>query len=46
MVLKIRLIQDRVGKLRFLADRIRPEMGAAVGVLGQAAANPSKEHVK
>ena len=39
-------IQDRVGKLRFLADRTRPEIAAAVGVLGQAAANPSKEHVK
>jgi len=39
-------IQKEVGQLRYLADRTKPEIQAAVGILGSAAAFPSKEHVK
>ena len=39
-------IQKQVGQLRFLADRTKMEIQAAVGILGSAAAHPSKEHVK
>ena len=39
-------IQDKVGQLRFLADRTKMEIAAGVGILGSAAASPSPEHVK
>jgi hypothetical protein len=39
-------IMDKVGQLRFLADRTKPEISAATGILGSAAAKPSIEHVK
>jgi hypothetical protein len=39
-------IMKEVGQLRYLADRTKIEIQAAVGTLGSAAANPSKEHVK
>ena len=38
-------IRDRVGTYRFLADRTRPSILEAVGILGQASHNPSKTHV-
>jgi hypothetical protein len=39
-------IQKEVGCLRFLADRTRPDILTAIGMLGSAAASPSAEHVK
>jgi hypothetical protein len=39
-------IQKEVGSLRFLADRTKPDILTAVGMLGSAAATPSEEHVK
>jgi hypothetical protein len=40
------LLHDIVGKLRFLADRTRPDLLSAVNALGSAAARPGKEHVR
>ena len=34
-------IQEQIGKLRFLADRTRPDILTAVGILGTHAAKPS-----
>ena len=42
----VKPIQDVVGKLRYLADRTRPDISTAVGMLGSAAANPTKAHLK
>jgi hypothetical protein len=39
-------IQVEVGKLRYLADRTKPDIQTAIGILGSAAATPSKEHIK
>jgi len=39
-------IQDKVGQLRYLADRTRPDILTAVGLLGSSAANPSSSHTK
>jgi len=39
-------IMKEVGQLRYLADRTKLEIAAAVGMLGSAAASPSKEHIK
>jgi hypothetical protein len=41
-----RPLHDVVGKLRFLADRTRPDLLSAVNALGSGAARPSKEHVR
>jgi hypothetical protein len=41
-----RPLHDIVGKLRFLADRSRPDLLSAVNSLGSGAAKPSKEHVR
>ena len=42
----VKPIQDKVGQLRYLADRTRPDISTAVGILGTAAANPTKAHLK
>jgi hypothetical protein len=39
-------IQDVVGKLRYLADRMRPVLLAAVNELGSGAAKPGVEHLR
>jgi LmbE family N-acetylglucosaminyl deacetylase len=39
-------IQDVVGKLRYLADRTRPDLLAAVNELGSGAAKPGVEHLR
>ena len=39
-------ILDKVGSLRFLADRTRPDILTAVGSIGSAAANPTVDHVR
>jgi hypothetical protein len=39
-------IHDKVGQLRFLADRTRPDILTAVGMLGSSAAKPAPTHVK
>jgi hypothetical protein len=39
-------IMDKVGSLRFLADRTRPDILTAVGAIGSAAANPTVDHVR
>jgi len=39
-------IRDRIGTFRFLADRTRPSILEAVGLLGQASHNPSKIHIR
>lgn len=39
-------IRDRVGTYRFLADRTRPSILEAVGLLGQASHNPTKVHTR
>jgi hypothetical protein len=39
-------IQDVVGKLRYLADRTRPDILAAVNELGSGAAKPTPEHLR
>jgi hypothetical protein len=40
------LIQDVVGRLRYLADRTRPDILAAVNELGSGAAQPRPEHLR
>ena len=42
----VKPIQDKVGQLRYLADRTRPDLLTAVGMLGTVAANPTKAHYK
>lgn len=37
---------DLVGKLRYLADRTRPDLLFAASVLRSAAPNPCPEHIK
>jgi hypothetical protein len=37
-------IHGVVGKLRYLADRVRPDILTSVGILGSAAINPSVKH--
>jgi len=37
---------DKVGSLRFLADRTRPDILTAVGSIGSAASNPTIDHVR
>ena len=39
-------IQEEIGKLRFLADKTRPDIATAVGQLGQNAAEPSLVQTK
>ena len=39
-------IQDKVGQFRFLPDRTRPDIATAVGVLGSAAAKPTRAHLR
>jgi hypothetical protein len=39
-------IMDKVGSLRFLADRTRPDILTAVGSIGSAASNPTIDHVR
>ena len=39
-------IQKQVGEFRFLADRTRPDIQAAVGILGSSAVKPKKAHLK
>jgi hypothetical protein len=39
-------IQPEIGKLRYLADRTRPDIATAVGILGSNAANPSSIQIK
>ena len=39
-------IQKQVGEFRFLADRTRPDIQAAVGILGSSAVKPNKAHLK
>ena len=39
-------IQDKIGALRFLADRTRPDILTAIGQLGSAAANPTPTHLR
>jgi hypothetical protein len=39
-------IQKQVGEFRFLADRTRPDIQAAVGILGSSAVMPNKAHLK
>jgi hypothetical protein len=39
-------MQDLIGSLRFLADRSRPDILAAVNLLSSAAAHPGPEHRK
>jgi hypothetical protein len=39
-------MHDVVGKLRFLADRTRPDILTAVNALGTGAAQPGPEHVR
>jgi hypothetical protein len=39
-------IRDKVGKLRYLADRCRPDLLTAVGILGSAADNPTVKHLQ
>ena len=41
-----REIRDKVGSYRFLADRTRPSILQAVGILGQAAHQPTKTHLR
>jgi hypothetical protein len=40
------LLHDVVGKLRYLADRTRPDLLTAVNALGSGAAQPGPEHVR
>jgi len=40
------LIQDKVGQFRFLPDRTRPDIATAVGILGSAAAKPTRAHLR
>jgi hypothetical protein len=39
-------ILDKVGKLRYLADRTRPDLLTAVGILGSGATLPSVNHLR
>jgi hypothetical protein len=39
-------LYEIVGKLRFLADRTRPDLLSSVNALGSGAARPGKEHVR
>jgi hypothetical protein len=39
-------IHDHVGKLRYLADRVRPDLLTSVGILGTAAINPTVNHLQ
>jgi hypothetical protein len=39
-------IRDKVGKLRYLADRVRPDLLTAVGILGSAADSPTVKHLQ
>jgi hypothetical protein len=39
-------IHGFVGKLRYLADRVRPDILTSVGILGSAAVNPSVKHLQ
>jgi hypothetical protein len=39
-------IHGDVGKLRYLADRVRPDLLTSVGILGAAALNPSVNHLQ
>ena len=39
-------IQKQVGEFRFLADRTRPDIQTAVGILGSNSVNPSKAHLR
>jgi hypothetical protein len=39
-------MHEIVGKLRFLADRTRPDLLSSVNALGSGAAKPGKEHVR
>jgi hypothetical protein len=39
-------IRDKVGKLRYLADRVRPDLLTSVGILGSAADNPTVKHLQ
>jgi hypothetical protein len=40
------LIQDKVGRFRFLPDRTRPDIATAVGIPGSAAAKPTRAHLR
>jgi hypothetical protein len=44
--LSIEPIHDHVGKLRYLADRVRPDLLTSVGILGSAATNPTVNHLQ
>lgn len=39
-------IQDDVGKIRYMADRTRPDLLVAAGILGSGAAKPHPNHIK
>jgi hypothetical protein len=39
-------IHGVVGKLRYLADRVRPDILTSVGILGSAAINPTVKHLQ
>ena len=39
-------IQKQVGEFRFLADRTRPDIQTAVGILGSNAVKPNKAHLR
>jgi hypothetical protein len=39
-------IHGDVGKLRYLADRVRPDLLTSVGILGAAAINPTVNHLQ
>jgi hypothetical protein len=42
----VKPIQDKVGQFRFLPDRTRPDIATAVGILGSAAAKPTRAHLR
>ena len=39
-------IQDKVGQIRYLADKCRPDILTTAGILGSAATKPTKAHLK
>jgi hypothetical protein len=43
---KLPAILDKVGKLRYLADRTRPDLLTSVGILGSGASMPTINHLR
>mmetsp|Transcript_29793 Transcript_29793/g.40907 ORF Transcript_29793/g.40907 Transcript_29793/m.40907 type:complete len:1150 (+) Transcript_29793:1094-4543(+) len=39
-------IQDKVGQIRYMADKCRPDILTTAGILGSAATKPTKAHLK